>query len=213
MKSQVHAVFLVDGADQLRKIIGIDIIHKVQGSLTYLNSVGVQLELLSFHDFASQVDYQQYSAVIALAAWEGFTDVLKFGKSISIPIVAYSTSDLLMQKPGELSFEADSVCIAPHADQDLAIAVLLATSRVSERQRFQQQIESLEQQIERTTIVEKAKVILADRMNLSEQNAYKTLRQYARSNRTELYEIARTVVDGHRIIDTLIRKKEADSSE
>lgn len=86
-----------------------------------------------------------------------------------------------------------------HADS-LGPAIDIAMARFAEIKALRQEVDALHESLEARKIVERAKGILMQRLNISEHDAYERLRQRAREKRTKIKDIAQTIIDAEALL-------------
>ena len=74
-------------------------------------------------------------------------------------------------------------------------AIEIATRRWSEQRELTEQVERLENALERRAVIERAKGILMERHSADERAAFELLRENARKNSRRVVEVAQSVVD------------------
>lgn len=107
----------------------------------------------------------------------------------------------------ELIAEADEAgvqayVIKPVDEAELRPAIQLATSRFRQLQELAGEVENLKQALADRKLIERAKGILMQRLNLSEEDAYIRLRQQARSRRVKMAEIAKSIIQAAELLET-----------
>jgi response regulator NasT len=88
----------------------------------------------------------------------------------------------------------------PHFREEVQGAIELAMRRHKESTRLTEQIEQLENALERRAIIERAKGILMERHGLDDRGAFELLRGHARSSNRRVVELAHAVADGHALL-------------
>ena len=86
---------------------------------------------------------------------------------------------------------------APH---DVQAAIEVALRRHREEARLTEKVEQLQTALERRTVIERAKGVLMERHEISEQEAFQRLREVARSGNRRVVDIAQAVLDGHALL-------------
>jgi response regulator NasT len=76
--------------------------------------------------------------------------------------------------------------------------ILRLTRRMHE---FENQVDELKQQIEDRKVIERAKGILMEKFNMTENQAYKEMQKKAMNSSKPLAQIARTIVDMFKLIE------------
>ena len=85
--------------------------------------------------------------------------------------------------------------VKPFTSQQLAGAVALAKGRFEEFVRLQAENQDLRETLETRKLVERAKGILMERRDLTEQQAYQLMRTQSQEQRRAMREIAKAVID------------------
>jgi response regulator NasT len=79
-------------------------------------------------------------------------------------------------------------------------AIEIATRRWSEQRELTQQVERLENAIERRAVIERAKGILMERHSLDDRAAFQRVREHARSTNRTVVDVAAAVAEGHALL-------------
>lgn len=108
-------------------------------------------------------------------------------------LTAFSQRDLIEEATdaGALAY-----LIKPYQQADLVPTIELASARFRELVALSEQSESLADQLETRKLIDRAKGLLMDRHDLSEQEAFRFLQQTAMSTRSPMKSVAQRVVDG-----------------
>lgn len=114
-----------------------------------------------------------------------------------ILLTAYSDAELARQAD-EAGVQA--YLVKPIEGPELQPAIALAVSRFRQRLELERQAESLRQNIAERKVVDRAKGILMQRLNLSEEEAYLRLKRQARSHRVKMATIAQRVIEAVELI-------------
>ena len=91
--------------------------------------------------------------------------------------------------------------------EDLRVATIFATiatgylTHASAARQHQRTAEQLQQALETRLIIEQAKGLLAARLEPTVDDAFQTLRKYARDHHVRIHDVSRAVVDGDLLID------------
>lgn len=93
--------------------------------------------------------------------------------------------------------------IKPVTADDFPPAIALALRRFAEFQALYAEAASLRQALEERKVIERAKGALMLRLHLSEEDAYRRLRQQASNSNTKLVEIAQEIVEADNIFRAL----------
>jgi AmiR/NasT family two-component response regulator len=79
-------------------------------------------------------------------------------------------------------------------------AIEVATRRHREVSHLHEKVEQLEGALDRRAVIERAKGILMERHGVSDTEAFRLLREQARSGGRRVVEVAQAVVDGHALL-------------
>jgi AmiR/NasT family two-component response regulator len=108
-------------------------------------------------------------------------------------LTAFSQRDLVEQarEAGAMAY-----LVKPFQKSDLVPAIEIALGRFAELSALEREVADLQERLSARKTVDRAKGRLMDQHGLSEQEAWRFLQQQAMSNRVQVGEIARRVVDG-----------------
>jgi two-component system, response regulator PdtaR len=90
--------------------------------------------------------------------------------------------------------------VKPVSAEALGPAIDIAMARFAEIKALRQEVDALHESLEARKIVERAKGILMQRLNISEHDAYERLRQRAREKRAKIKDIAQTIIDAEALL-------------
>jgi AmiR/NasT family two-component response regulator len=115
------------------------------------------------------------------------------------PVIA-----LLDREDPEFVAEAAERGIFAYARQEtsdsIQSAIEVATRRWRERHELAEQVERLENALERRAVIERAKGILMERHGLDDRAAFQRLREHARSTNRTVVDVAAAVAEGHALL-------------
>jgi response regulator NasT len=115
------------------------------------------------------------------------------------PVIA-----LLDREDSEFVAEAAERGIFAYARQETAesiqSAIEIATRRWRERHELAEQVERLENALERRAVIERAKGILMERHTIDEREAFQRVREHARSTNRTVVDVAAAVAEGHALL-------------
>jgi AmiR/NasT family two-component response regulator len=113
-------------------------------------------------------------------------------------ITAFSDGELVQQadEAGVLAY-----LVKPVNEAELRPAITLAVSRFRQWRALSDEAESLRQSLAERKVVERAKGILMQRLNITEEEAYLRLRQQARSRRVKMADLAQSIIDAVKLMD------------
>ena len=108
-------------------------------------------------------------------------------------LTAFSQRDLVEQArdAGAIGY-----LVKPFQKSDLVPAIEVAIGRFSELRALEQEVHSLEEQLTTRRIVERARGLLMDKHNLSENEAFTFIQQSAMRQRAKMRAVAEQVLDG-----------------
>ncbi|MBN1995743.1 MAG: response regulator [Anaerolineae bacterium] len=109
-------------------------------------------------------------------------------------LTAYSQTELV-----ERAKDAGVVgyLIKPFRESDLMPAIEVALSRFKEFQAVRQEVEDLQNALETRKLVERAKGILIDSQNMSEQEAFRKIQKMSMNTRKPMKEVAEAIILAH----------------
>jgi AmiR/NasT family two-component response regulator len=79
-------------------------------------------------------------------------------------------------------------------------AIEIAVRRHAELASLTEQVDRLENALERRAVIERAKGILMERHSLGDRAAFELLREHARGNQRQVVDLARSVSEGHALL-------------
>jgi len=79
-------------------------------------------------------------------------------------------------------------------------AIEVAVRRHAETRRLAEQVDQLETALARRALIERAKGILMERHSVGERDAFKLLRDHARSRNMTVLAVSQAVADGHGLL-------------
>lgn len=116
------------------------------------------------------------------------------GKQLDIPIViitAYSQKEFIEKA------QQDNIVgyvIKPISKENLIPAIEIALHQAKKTQKLRTVIQDAEEEVRHRIVIEKAKGIIMDKQSLTEEEAFKYLRNTSMSNRLLMYEVAEQIV-------------------
>ncbi|MDX1688977.1 MAG: response regulator [Candidatus Promineifilaceae bacterium] len=126
-----------------------------------------------------------------------YTDGLQAAETLSrtapLPIIiltAYSERDLVEQAS---DLPIHGYLVKPVQTEQLAAAIAVARKRFAEAQAQQAEAETLQQELKRQKVIDRAKLKLIE-TGLTEEEAYRNIQRRARSSRRPMHEIARAIL-------------------
>jgi AmiR/NasT family two-component response regulator len=108
-------------------------------------------------------------------------------------LTAFSQRDLIDQArdAGALAY-----LVKPFQKSELLPAIEIALGRFNEMKALDDQVKSLEEQLEVRKVVERAKGILMEELGLREHDAFRWIQRSAMQRRQRMMDVAREVIDG-----------------
>ena len=108
-------------------------------------------------------------------------------------LTAFSQRDLVEQArdAGAIAY-----LVKPFQKHDLLPAIEVAMGRFGELRALQDEVHSLEQQLQTRKVVDRAKGMLMDRQRLGEHESFTLIQKTAMRERVTMREIAQRIVDG-----------------
>ena len=113
------------------------------------------------------------------------------GISAAIVLTAYNDQELVQKATDAGAF---AYLIKPFKPQDLPPAIEVAVSRFRQTQALHKQVKELNQRLEARRVIEKAKGVLMRRQGISEEEAYKRIRQRSMETRRSMREVAEAIL-------------------
>lgn len=125
---------------------------------------------------------------------DGITAAEQIGEQLDIPMLmltAYSDRPLVLRaaEAGALGY-----LLKPVSAEELAANIALATARHREKQALKQEAGRLEETLAERALIDRAKQILMERVDLTEEEAYSRIRQRAREKRVKMSVVAQTII-------------------
>jgi response regulator NasT len=107
-------------------------------------------------------------------------------------LTAFSQRDLIdkAREAGALAY-----LVKPFQKSDLLPAIEMALGRFAEMKALEQEVKTLEEQLETRKLVDKAKGILMDELGLREHESFTWIQRTAMRERVHMKEIARRIID------------------
>jgi len=129
-----------------------------------------------------------------------FNQLLEINKQCPKPIVFFvdkSESDVIEKavKAGVSAFVVDGLTA-----QRVKPVIELAIARFKEMQSLYKEISDSKTSLDERKVIERAKGIVMSRKNVSEDDAYNSLRKLAMSQNKKLFEIAKNVIEMSEIV-------------
>lgn len=139
---------------------------------------------------------------IRMPEMDGTEAAAKIHSQHDIPIImltAYADKDTIRraEQAGALGY-----LVKPVNQNELPPAINIALARHRDLQALHGEVEELKESLEARKLIERAKGILMQRLNLSERDAYERLRQRARDKRIRMKEIAQAIIEAEELLGT-----------
>ncbi len=114
-----------------------------------------------------------------------------------IMLTAYSDSEHIRkaESSGALGY-----LVKPINPEELPPAIDVAIARFREIRQLREQVDTLQETLESRKVIERAKGILMQRRQLSEEEAYDLLRQRARERHCKVKDIAQAIVESDALL-------------
>jgi AmiR/NasT family two-component response regulator len=114
-----------------------------------------------------------------------------------IMLTAYSDSEHIRkaESSGALGY-----LVKPINPEELPPAIDVAIARFREMQKLRDQVDTLQETLESRKVIERAKGILMQRRQLSEDEAYELMRQRARERHCKVKDIALAIVEAESLL-------------
>lgn len=114
-----------------------------------------------------------------------------------IMLTAYSDSEHIRkaESSGALGY-----LVKPINPEELPPAIDVAIARFREMQKLRDQVDTLQETLESRKVIERAKGILMQRRQLSEDEAYDLMRQRARERHCKVKDIAQAIVEAESLL-------------
>lgn len=131
---------------------------------------------------------------------DGLTAASQIYHDLGVPVIilsAYSDSTAVAaaQEAGVFGY-----LVKPASANQLRAAIDVAWGRFVDSLRDQEEIAALERKIEDRRIIERAKWILVQRKQLTEEEAMRTLQRQARQSRKKMAEVAQLLIDASELL-------------
>ena len=125
------------------------------------------------------------------------TRIMTDAPTAIVMVSAYSDQELV---DAAVEAGASNYLVKPVSDDQLAPAVILAHHRFQQFKELGNEVEDLKEALEVRKLVERAKGILMDRLQLSEADAFRRLQSASRDRRQSLGETARQLIDAAELL-------------
>ncbi|HEX6289202.1 MAG TPA: response regulator [Herpetosiphonaceae bacterium] len=114
-----------------------------------------------------------------------------------VMLTAYSDTEHIRkaESSGALGY-----LVKPINPEELPPAIDVAIARFREMQRLREQVDTLQETLESRKVIERAKGILMQRRQMSEDEAYDLMRQRARERHCKVKDIAQAIVEAESLL-------------
>lgn len=151
-------------------------------------------------ELARQLEPDMAILDVKLPELEGTEVAARLYAERPMPIVmvtAFTDRDTIRkaERAGALGYLVKPVTI-----EALTPAIDIALARFAEIRALRQEVDALHESLEARKLIERAKGILMQRLNISEHDAYERLRHRAREKRVKLKDIAQTIIDAEALL-------------
>lgn len=119
-------------------------------------------------------------------------------EAIPVIVVTAFVEDELLERAGEAGVLA--YLLKPVDEAQMKAALKVAVSRFGELASLRQEVANLKEALEVRKLVERAKGILMQRLELSEAEAFKRLQKKARDTNRKLGDVARAIVEASELL-------------
>jgi response regulator NasT len=137
---------------------------------------------------------------IRMPEMDGTEAAARIRKQRPVPVVmltAYSDKENIRKADdaGALAY-----LVKPVSENDLKPAIDIALSRFADMREAERRRDEYYYQLEARKLIERAKGILMQRLELTEREAYERLRQRARDKRIKMSEIAQAIIEAEDLL-------------
>jgi len=151
-------------------------------------------------ELARQLEPDMAILDVKLPELEGTEVAARLYAERPMPIVmvtAFTDRDTIRkaERAGALGY-----LVKPVTMEALTPAIDIALARFAEIRALRQAVDALHESLEARKLIERAKGILMQRLNISEHDAYERLRHRAREKRVKLKDIAQTIIDAEALL-------------
>ncbi|KPL91290.1 MULTISPECIES: ANTAR domain-containing response regulator [Herpetosiphon] len=151
-------------------------------------------------ELARQLDPDMAILDVKLPELEGTEVAARLYAERPMPIVmvtAFTDRDTIRkaERAGALGY-----LVKPVTMEALTPAIDIALARFAEIRALRQEVDALHESLEARKLIERAKGILMQRLNISEHDAYERLRHRAREKRVKLKDVAQTIIDAEALL-------------
>lgn len=140
---------------------------------------------------------------IKLPGIDGIETANELSRTCPVPVVlvsAYHDPELIERAVAD---HVLAYLIKPISRDDLPPAIAIASRRFQEFQHIRQEAADLRQTLEDRKMIEKAKGLVMQRLQLSEADAFRRLQKQASSQNLKLVELARRILDAEATLESL----------
>ncbi len=132
---------------------------------------------------------------VQMPVMDGITAAEKIVEAGIAPVVlltAFSQPDLVerAQQAGAMAY-----VVKPFTEHDLLPAIEVAVGRFAQMKQLESEISDLKQRFETRKLVDRAKSLLTEQMNLSEPEAFRWIQKTSMNKRMSMQQVAEAVID------------------
>lgn len=132
---------------------------------------------------------------VQMPVMDGITAAEKIVEAGIAPVVlltAFSQPDLVdrAQKAGAMAY-----VVKPFTEHDLLPAIEVAVGRFAQMKQLEDEISDLKQRFETRKLVDRAKSLLTEQMNLSEPEAFRWIQKTSMNKRMSMQQVAEAVIE------------------
>lgn len=111
--------------------------------------------------------------------------------SCIVMLTAYSTKELIEESK---KIGVSGYVVKPVDEKNLIPAIEVALSKNRELEKMRKEIENTNNKLEERKYIERAKGILIDEKNITEEEAYQTIRKLSMDKRVSMMDIAKVII-------------------
>jgi response regulator NasT len=136
---------------------------------------------------------------IAVSLSEAVESIARDDPDLTI-VVIYGEDEPALDLIEEINAFSSGPVIALLDREDSQFVAEAATRRWREQHELTEQVERLENALERRAVIERAKGILMERHSLDDRAAFQRVREHARSTNRTVVDVAAAVAEGHALL-------------
>ena len=118
--------------------------------------------------------------------------IVEAGIAPVVLLTAFSQPDLVerAQQAGAMAY-----VVKPFTEHDLIPAIEVAVGRFAQMKQLENEITDLKQRFETRKLVDRAKSLLTEQMNLSEPEAFRWIQKTSMNKRMSMQQVAEAVIE------------------